>query len=368
MSDLKSTLVYDLEAHSRAETPVLYTVSHFDRVKVQDFAKNTHIRYEVTEPGIYQVKTYVPENDDMVVCTSAYQYFPPQVEYLFEYRQDIQGFTQEVQAAYAQSAITAFRGKIKSQIFDFIFFPARGKNLFVLCPSAITPGKSPIPYFHRWAWAAQGLFPGNVLVVSDPTFYLDPRLFTGWFFGTREEDAILYFSKILKIFCKTLQIDYRNVFFWGSSAGGFIGMQFAKYFPQSTAVAVNAQTDITRYEHNELFYKLVFDGLKEEEIANNFGSRLSAIVNSKYFSNNTIFMVQNVQDTHHYREHFLPFYSAVSGSPVRELPEGVHLPPDSRAIAWVYSHPDGHMAETPEMARCVLKLLRRNPGAARAGA
>lgn len=359
---MKNTLLCDLEAQNPAGHPVLYTVSHFDREKARDFAKNNQVRYEVTEPGIYQVKTYVEENDETVVTTYGYQYFPPAEGYLFEYRRDMQDFMQKVRDAWAQSAITAFRGKFKSQLFDFIFFPARSRKLFVLCPSAITPGKSPIPYFYRWAWAARGMFPGNVLVVSDPTFYLDPRLFTGWFFGTREADATLFFSRILKNFCKTLQINNRDIVFWGSSAGGFIGMQFAKYFPLSTAVAINAQTDLSRYEHNALFYQLLFDGLAPEEIIRDFGQRLSVIANSQQFSGNTLFLVQNIQDTHHYKEHFLPLYSAFSGTPVEALPEGVHQLPDSPLTTWVYSHPDGHMAESPEMARCILKLLGRKQG------
>ncbi|MBD5647620.1 MAG: hypothetical protein HDQ89_08395 [Desulfovibrio sp.] len=354
---MKNILTYDLAGQYRPDAQVLYTVSHFGRVIVQDFVKNTQITYEVTEPGIYQVKTYAEENGETVVSTYAYRYFAPENCYFFEHPQDIQAFTQKVRAASAQSAITAFQGKIKNQLFDFVFFPARSKNLFVLCPSAITPGKSPVPHFYRWAWAAQGLFPGNVLVVSDPTFHLDPRLGKGWFFGTREEDATLYFSKVLEIFCKTLQIDDRNLCFWGSSTGGFIAMQLARYFPGSTAVAVNAQTDISRYEDNALFYQLEFPGLAAEEINRNFASRLNLVADSKNFSGNTLFMVQNLQDSHHYREHFLPFYSAVSGRPVQELPEGIHRVTDSGLTAWVYSHPDGHMAETPEMAKCILKLL-----------
>lgn len=354
---MKKILACKLEAQSGAQSPVLYTVSHFGRVIAQDFVKNEQINHEVTEPGIYQVKTCTEENGETVVSTYAYRYFAPEHCYFFERPQDIRSFAQKVRAASARCAVTAFQGKIRNQLFDFVFFPARSKNLFVLCPSAITPGKSPIPHFYRWTWAAQGLFPGNVLVVSDPTFSLDPRLRTGWFFGGPEEDATLYFSMILEIFCKTLQVNYRNLYFWGSSAGGFIAMQFARYFPGSTAVAVNAQTDISRYEDNALFYQREFPGLAAEEVNRQFASRLNLVANSKNFSGNTLFMVQNIQDTHHYREHFLPFFSAVSGTPVQGLPEGIHHIPDSSHSAWVYSHPDGHMAETPEMARCILKLL-----------
>lgn len=359
---MKNTLEYTLEAPPSGAAPVAYTVSRYGAVMAQGFAKNNHISFEVDEPGIYQVKTYVQENDETLVSTYTYRYFPPARGYSFDYQRDVQDFAQKLHDASAQSAITAFRGKIKRQLFDFIFFPAPSKNLFVLCPSAITPGKSPVPYFYRWAWAAQGKFPGNVLVVSDPTFYLDPRLGVGWFFGTREEDATFYFSKILKIFCKTLQINYRNVVFWGSSAGGFIAMQFAKYFPGSAAVAVNAQTDISRYEDNALFYQLEFPGLAAEEINRQFASRLNLVANSKNFSGNTLFLVHNIQDAHHYREHFLPFFSALSGRPVQELPEGIHHIPHSSHSAWVYSHPDGHMAETPEMAKCILKLLEAKRG------
>lgn len=127
-------------------------------------------------------------------------------------------------------------------------------------------------------------------------------------------------------------------------------------------MAVNAQTDIARYEHNGLFYQLMFDGLAEDEVATTFGARLSTVANVARFSDNSLFLVQNIQDKHHYQEHFLPFCSAVSGVPVQGLPEGIHRVADSPVTAWVYSHPDGHMPETPEMAEGILNLIGASLG------
>lgn len=355
---MKEILAYTVENTNSGDAPILYTVSRYDEIQVEGRVKNNQIIYEVTSPGIYQAKTYAQENDEVVISTYEYQYFPPERGYRFDSPRDVRDFEKEVLAASKESAITAFQGRSKSLVFDFIFFPARSKNLFVLCPSAIIPGKTPVPHFYRWKWAAQGKFPGNVLVVSDPTFRLDPRLGAGWFVGTREEDATVYFSKVIKIFCEILHINYRNLFFWGSSAGGFIAMQFSKYFPLSTAVAVNAQTDISKYEHHSMLYRIGFKGLSDEEIINTFNNRLSTVANIKNFSNNTVFMVQNILDTHHYQDHFLPFFSAALSTPKPELPEGIHHIPDSPFTTWVYSHPDGHMAETPEMAKMLIKLLR----------
>ncbi|MBD5539439.1 MAG: hypothetical protein HDQ94_05535 [Desulfovibrio sp.] len=54
----------------------------------------------------------------------------------------------------------------------------------------------------------------------------------------------------------------------------------------------------------------------------------------------------------------LHLFSTVVSTPDPELPEGIHHIPDFPFTTWVYSHPDGHMAETPEMAKVLLKLLR----------
>lgn len=359
---MENTFLYTLDNTAVENCPVSFSVYKFlnELVKVQNFEKSTRIVHDVKEPGMYHAVVCIHKDNTLLVSQSEYQYFPPEKCYNLASQINLQHFENEVSRSHKRLAATPFQGKIGNQIFDFLFFPDTRKNLFVLCPSAIIRGEFPVPYFYRWTWAAEKKFPGNVLVVSDPTFNLDPSLGAGWLIGTREEDATLYFSRIVKIFCKKLQINYRNLIFWGSSAGGFIAMQLAKHFPLSTAVSVNAQTDISKYNRHKLLYDIVFKGLSYEEINRDFGIRLNTVLNRDKFSKNTVFMIQNVLDAHHYQEHFLPFFKAVLNNPDPALPDGINHLPDTPFTTWVYSHPDSHMAETPEMAEKIINVLKMN--------
>lgn len=40
-----------------------------------------------------------------------------------------------------------------------------------------------------------------------------------------------------------------------------------------------------------------------------------------------------------------------------QLPPGIWPLETMPIICWIYSHPDGHMAETQEMAKTIIKIL-----------
>lgn len=193
--------------------------------------------------------------------------------------------------------------------------------------------------------------------MSDPTFLLDPHLRAGWLIGDRENDATKNFAIILNVICRTLKIPFKNLVFWGSSAGGFIAIQLSKYFPGSTAVSVNGQTDIYKFEAYERLYRTGFPGLTDAEINAAYPERLTTIANLDKLKRNRILVAQNIQDTHHYEEHFKPFLRGLMNDPEPELPEGVWNIPDSGITCWLYSSPNGHEAESEEMGRLILKSL-----------
>ena len=65
--------------------------------------------------------------------------------------------------------------------YPILYFPHTNPVLFVLLPSAVTKRKECVlPVFHRWSWAMQGVFPGHVICISDPTLMLHPDLQIGY--------------------------------------------------------------------------------------------------------------------------------------------------------------------------------------------
>lgn len=326
-------------------------------VAARTFSNDNAISYNVTNPGIYQVDAIIKSGTSLTYTNLPYTYFSPKNTYDLHQKSDQVLIDKVISRARTKSSIECFRADFNSQIHDFIYFPSHKQNLFVLCPSAIIRGKFPVPYFYRWSWAADGKFPGNVIVMSDPSFLLDPALRAGWLVGTRENDATINFTSIINIFCKALKIPFKNIVFWGSSAGGFIAMQLCKYFPGSAAVAVNAQTDIYKFEAYEKLYRIGFPDMSDEEINIQYPERLTTLANIHKFRRNRIFMVQNIQDTHHYENHFKPFMRILMNKPEPELPEGIWNVPGTGFTGWVYSSPNGHDPETEEMAQVIIKRL-----------
>jgi hypothetical protein len=100
---------------------------------------------------------------------------------------------------------------------------------------------------------------------------------------------------------------------WGGGA-----LSLASRIEGATAVAINAQTDIFAYESKsvvEMVRKFCFSGHSVEDIKQRFSYRVDM---SRAWKNNQIskiIFIQNRLDTHHYKYHFQPFWSALGGSP-----------------------------------------------------
>lgn len=88
-----------------------------------------------------------------------------------------------------------------------------------------------------------------------------------------------------------------------------------------------------------------------------YKDRLKILPNIDKLRSNKIVFVQNIQDDHHYKEHFLPFASQLLHKSPSELTEGLYNTEEANFSFWVYTHPDGHMAETKEMALKIMDTL-----------
>lgn len=227
-----------------------FILYHFknEKIRIQPFFPNNEFSCGITEPGFYNASIIIKTPSSICEKITPYTYIAPEKIHNLANADYMPDMEREISGALKRNKPKCFKAEKNSQIFDFIFFPSYKQNLFILCANAIIPGVNPVPHFYRWTWAANRMFPGNVLVASDPSFYLDPSLGAGWLVGTKDEDATLNFCEIVKAFIKTLKIPFKNIVFWGSSAGGFAAMQLCKYFPGSSAVAVNAQTEIYKFE------------------------------------------------------------------------------------------------------------------------
>lgn len=94
------------------------------------------------------------------------------------------------------------------------------------------------PDFPRVSW--HPWVDGVCVNIDDPTFAAFPgRLQTGWYVGTRRQDAMTTIARMLGRVQGRYQIRTEDVFIIGSSAGGTAALKLAAAVPGATAIAEN---------------------------------------------------------------------------------------------------------------------------------
>lgn len=238
--------------------------------------------------------------------------------------------------------------------FPALYFNGGNQRLFVMLGGAADRNKITLPYFNRWTWAAAGKFPGHVLCVADPTLELHDDMRVGWYLGTTKHDATDELCNLIRRFAETLDIPEDKIVFWGSSGGGFASLAMAARIEGSTAVAINGQTEILAYNLDSAVRRvrnLCFNSKSAVEIEQMFGHRVSMKNAWRNNRHSRAILIQNKQDTHHYRRHFQPFWTAFQGAS-----KGGRSA-DGRHFAWLYEDPSGHGPESEEMIPDILGLI-----------
>lgn len=221
-------------------------------------------------------------------------------------------------------------------------------------PSAVDRSKSTLPAFNRWKWAIEGIFPGSVLCISDPTLELHDELELSWCLGTKENCATTELSRFVTKIAEANEIPVENIVIYGSSAGGFSALSLSACIDGSVAVAINAQVDAIAYKVTpqvDLISEMCF-GMPKESVRLDFSSRVDMTTRWINIQNSRAFLVQNTDDWHHHNVHFKPFWTSLGGDPGQE---GVAYA--GRHIAWVHKQEGGHVPETKEMAKKIIEIL-----------
>lgn len=237
---------------------------------------------------------------------------------------------------------------------DFYFRPSRTPRAFVFSPGWMNRRTNPHPYFQRIKWF--GHLDGIGISLADPTLSLSEDVQVGWFIGTRNVDyaaaTVAYLARLMGY----LRVPAHQTLFFGSSAGGFTSLAFASHLSGSRALAVNPQTDITRFHDPVELAKTMratFGGLNLITFPDRFLSRLriADLWRSRGMAPRTI-IVLNTFDSWHLRAHVGPLIRGLDGIPV-----------DGRVELRFYSDADeGHNPPGPDLLLPMMKeLLREAP-------
>lgn len=192
--------------------------------------------------------------------------------------------------------------------FKFLF----GKKdfssvLFVLLSGAAKDSVNCYPNFQRWSWSEH--FPGSVLNIADPTLTLAPgKIDIGWYLGSPEKDYADLVASLVKRVASDLGVPNKKIFFYGSSGGGFASLRVSRRIPGSSACAINAQIDLTKYR-SLAFRKYIsaVHGTTLENLKPELMARLSVIGEMNERTENGFLMTQNINDDHHYKVQFQCF-------------------------------------------------------------
>ena len=212
--------------------------------------------------------------------------------------------------------------------FD-IFFNYNSNNKLYVILSGFKTGEQ-IPLFKRWSWNMA--FDGSVLYISDPMFYLFPKIKLGWYYGTQDINIYSYMYKLIYIIKR--KYNFNNLIFYGSSGGGYAALQCATYFKNSLAIAINPQIYINKFGYSKEFYKITnIDLDKKDKYERNL------LVDRILKSNSKFFIIQNETDKDHCSNHLFPFMKKINIA----LKYGLQA--KNNIYIWIYHAFGGHNAQ-----------------------
>lgn len=142
---------------------------------------------------------------------------------------------------------TEYELVIKSNEIEYyfkVFIKDLNDKFLVLSNGAVEPKKKAPPIYMRSSWVDQ--IEASCIFIDDPTLHkTDMRL--GWGQGNRENFALESISEILKELFEIFNVQDKNIYFYGSSAGGFMSLFYSILFPGTTAIVNNPQTKVLNY-------------------------------------------------------------------------------------------------------------------------
>lgn len=215
-------------------------------------------------------------------------------------------------------------GKFSVQVsgyqFDSFYHYGGVKFLYVIFCGARTSGggMAPIPQYPRWSYySIVEKLGGSFLCLSDPMFVKYPKLKLGWFYGDEKISCVAEALKIVKAVCKRDHINMQNVYFFGSSGGGYASLYAASLWPASLAVALNPQIFIQDYIHTNHFIEITgidlhsYDSLGRNDLL----GRMKLQSNSKYL---ILFNACSSYDMEKYANPLISYFHLEPGSILSE--------------------------------------------------
>lgn len=175
--------------------------------------------------------------------------------------------------------------KYNDTLYEFILFLVDDcDDILVLGPGFLNPERAEklhnMPVFDRHSWVND--FSQNLIYYNDPTRYDYDDLQGGWGVGTSDNWHLENISEIIKILARKITdyekkdiIPYSNLYFFGSSMGGFMGIILSILIRNSTSIADIPQFNVFKWHYWNKLQDVCFDNLPAEKIYSQYSYRLN---------------------------------------------------------------------------------------------
>lgn len=174
----------------------------------------------------------------------------------------------------------------KDIMFECVFHYKASKKLYVLLNGALT--LSP-PQFTRWSYYP--FLDGCMLNIADPMYRRYSDLKLGWYYGSEQYDLRAYVAELVKKVAHILEIEDKNIVFWGSSGGGAAAIECASLIEGAKTVAINPQIMLSEYDYEKDFRRITGSDLRKRDAFH----RNDAIYYLKYTKESNFLLIFNIR-------------------------------------------------------------------------
>jgi len=172
--------------------------------------------------------------------------------------------------------------KDEVEFYFRLFLKDDNKKLIVFTNGAVDRSIKEPPYFQRSSWSED--YSASCIYVDDPTIH-NNELRVGFGIGTQGRHYTLDISEILMKIQRLWLIESNDVIYFGSSAGGYMSLQFATLNRDSLAVVNNARI----YVHKTFTFKsireTIFKCTDSKEVLKKYNDKLSLLAFMKKHKN-----------------------------------------------------------------------------------
>lgn len=203
-----------------------------------------------------------------------------------------------------KNKLVELRVKYNEEVYFFLVKDTNHSNLLVLSNGAVDKTKILPPIYQRISWHEHLEY--SLIYVDDKTLH-DNDLKIGWGQGSLEKFGLEVKYEILKEIYKLMGYRTEKIYYYGSSAGGFMSMMFATMHKGSVAIVNNPQTYVLRYFKDpvESMIKEVYKTTDITKIGKYYPNRVSLTSAFKYYNNiPKVFYYQNRRCEFDMKNHF----------------------------------------------------------------